>query len=76
MSEDIERYLTGERKFDVWVSDTEFQCDRCSHVIPSRFGARTANGTLVCEGCLDLIGSVAIVRRIRRQPIRHLRRLS
>jgi hypothetical protein len=76
MSENIERYLTGERKFDVWVSDTEFQCNRCSHVIPEGFGARTANGTLVCEGCLDLIGNVAVVWRSGRPPMRRLRRLS
>jgi hypothetical protein len=49
-----ERYESGEPETDVWISETEFQCDSCSHVQPDWLAARTPNGTLVCEGCLDL----------------------
>jgi hypothetical protein len=49
-----ERYESGEPKTDVWISDTEFQCDSCSHVQPDWLAARTPNGTLVCENCLSL----------------------
>jgi hypothetical protein len=50
-----ERYESGEPETDVWISDSEFQCDVCSLVFPDWLAARTPNGTFVCESCLDLM---------------------
>ena len=50
----VELYLEGEPQDDVWVSETRFQCDWCNDVFPEWMAARTENGTLVCQTCLDI----------------------